>query len=321
MKLPSRLLPLLLSAAVTTVFAQTSYPVKPIRWIIPFPAGGGADNLCRILVPKLVEALGQQIVFDNRGGAAGNIGAEAGAKSPPDGYTMVFAYAGTHSINRNVYKTMPFQESDFAPVIWMSSVPQVVVVHPSLPARNVKELIAIARARPGQINYGSGGNGSAPHLAGELFKMLTGVNMVHVPYKGGGSRAFAIIAGEVTLTFADPGIIMPHVKAAKLRALAVTSIKRSAGIPDLPTVAESGVPGYDVTSWNGVLVPAGTPTAIITRLNTEFNKALSSTEIREQLIASGYDPDGGRPERLGDLIRTETAKWAKVVKAANMTID
>ena len=305
---------------LNSAFAQ-SYPNRPIRWIVPWPPGGGADMVSRLLSPKIAEALGQQIIIDNRGGAGGNIGAEIAAKSPPDGYTIVFAYSGTHSVNPSIYSKMPFQESDFAPILWMAVGPQVLVVHPSVPAKNVKELIVIGKARPDQLAYSSSGTGAINHLAGEMFKMVTGVKIVHVPYKGGGPASIALLSGEVGVMFSDPGVIRPHIESGKVRAFAVTTPQRSLGMPNLPTIVESGVPGYDVTSWNGMLVPARTPPEIIKRLNVEFNKAINIPDIRERLIANGHEPVGGEPERFSELIRTETAKWAKVVKASGMKVD
>jgi tripartite-type tricarboxylate transporter receptor subunit TctC len=313
-------LAMLATVCAGNAFSQ-AYPKKSIRLIVPFPAGGGGDTLCRILGPKIAEALGQQIIIDNRPGAVGNIGAEIAAKSPPDGYTILYAYSGTHSVNRSLYSKMPFQESDFAPIIWLSEVPQVLVVNPSVPVHNVKELIALTRARPNQLSYGSSGNGAINHLAGELLKMMTNIQMVHVPYKGGGPAAIALLSGEVEVLFADAPTMPQHIQSGKVRALAVTTPKRALGMPDLPTVAEAGVPGYDVTSWNGMLIPAATPHEIVKRLNTEFNKTISAPDMRERMIANGFEPVGGEPERFSKLISTETAKWAKVVKAADMRID
>jgi tripartite-type tricarboxylate transporter receptor subunit TctC len=309
-----------LAAMAGSACAQ-AWPGKPIRWIVAFPPGGGADVLSRMLSPKISEALGQQIIIDNRGGAGGNIGAEIAARSPPDGYTVLFAYSGTHSVNRSIYSHMPFQESDFAPIIWTAAVPQILVVHPSLPVKNVKELIALAKSKPDQLIYGSTGSGAINHLAGELFKLMTNTKMVHVPYKGGGPVSIALLSGEVSILFAEPATMVQHIKSGKVRALAVTTPRRSLALPDLPTVAESGVPGYDVTSWNGMLIPAGTPPEIIKRYNMEFNKAISAPDMHRRMIENGYEPVGGEPERLSELIRTETAKWAKVVKAAGMKVD
>ncbi|MDO8595196.1 MAG: tripartite tricarboxylate transporter substrate binding protein [Sulfuricaulis sp.] len=320
MRMLRTLITLLFAVCAGSASAQ-SYPSKSIRWIVAFPPGGGADVLSRMLSPKISEALGQQIIIDNRGGAGGNIGAEIAAKSPPDGYTILFAYSGTHSVNRSIYSKMPFQESDFAPIIWTASVPQVLVVHPSVPVKNVKELIALAKSRPDQLIYGSTGSGAINHLAGELFKMMTGTKMVHVPYKGGGPVSIALLSGEVGVLFAEPATIIQHIKAGKVRPLAVTTAKRSLGLPDLPIIADSGVPGYEVTSWNGMLIPAGTPVDIVKRLNAEFNKAISAPDMRSRMIANGYEPVGGEPERFSALIRSETAKWAKVAAAAGMKVD
>ena len=300
---------------------QAAYPAKQIRVIVPWPPGGGADVLTRMLTPNLSQSLGQQMIVDNRGGAAGNIGAEMAAKSPPDGYTLAFAYSGTHSINQLIYSKMPFRESDFAPIIWLSSVPQVVVVHPSLPVKNVKDLIALDKARPGQLSYGSSGNGAINHLAGELFNLMTGTKLVHVPYKGGAPAAIALIGGEIGLILGEPAPLLPHINSRKARAVAVTTPKRSLFLPEVPTVAESGVAGYDVTSWNGMLAPAGTPPDIVKRLNAEYNKLISDPEMRKRMIANGYEPVGGPPEKFGEHIRAEIAKWGPVVKRANVRVD
>jgi tripartite-type tricarboxylate transporter receptor subunit TctC len=304
-----------------TALAQSTYPAKTIRWIVPWPPGGGADVLSRMLSPKLSEAFGQQIVIDNRGGAAGNIGAELAAKSPPDGYTIVFAYSGTHAINPSIYSRLPFKESDFAPIIWLASVPQVLAVHPSLPVKTVKDLIALDKAKPGQLSFGSSGSGAINHLAGELFNMMTKTKLVHVPYKGGGPAAIALLGGEISLIFGEPASLVQHIKAGKLRAVAVTSAKRSLGLPDLPTIADSGVPGYEVTSWNGMLAPAGTPSDIIKRLNSEFNRAISAPDMKQRMIDNGYEPVGGPPEKFGQHIHAEIVKWAPVVKAAGVKVD
>jgi tripartite-type tricarboxylate transporter receptor subunit TctC len=303
------------------VWAQGGYPAKPIRLIVPWPPGGGADVLTRMLTPKLIEGLGQQVIIDNRGGAAGNIGAELAAKSPPDGYTIVFAYSGTHSINPHIYSKMPFRESDFAPIIWLASVPQVVVVHPSLPVKTVKDLIALDRARPGQLSYGSSGNGAINHLAGELFNYMAKTRLVHVPYKGGGPAAVALISGEIGIMMGEPASLVGFIKAGKVRAVAVTTPKRALSFPELPTVGESGVAGYEVTSWNGMLAPAKTPADIIGRLNAEYNKIINDPEIRKRMIANGYEPVGGPPDKFGEHIRAEIAKWGPVVKRANVRVD
>jgi tripartite-type tricarboxylate transporter receptor subunit TctC len=297
------------------------YPSKTIRWIVPWPPGGGADVLSRMLSPYLSKALKQQIVIDNRGGAAGNIGAELAAKSPPDGYTIVFAYSGTHAINPSIYRIMPFKEHDFAPIIQLASVPQVLVVHPSLPVKSVKELIALAKARPGELTFASSGSGAFNHLTGALFSQMTGTKLVHVPYKGGGPAAVALISGEVTMILGEPASIVGFVRSGRVRALAVTGAKRAPGMPELPTIAEAGVPGYEATSWNGMLAPAGTPTDIIKRLNAEFNRIIAAPDMKKRMLDNGYEPVGGPPEKFGELIRAEIAKWAPVVAAAGVKVD
>jgi tripartite-type tricarboxylate transporter receptor subunit TctC len=297
------------------------YPNKPIRWIVPWPAGGGADILARLISSKVSEGLGQPLVIDNRGGAAGNIGAAAGAQAASDDYTIVFAYSGTHSINEHLYKKMPFKESDFQPVIFLSSVPQVLVVNPKVKARNVKELIDEAKANPGKLTFASSGNGAINHLAGEMFARSAGIQLMHIPYKGGGPAAMALMSGEVDMIFGEVGTVMPQIKAGQLRALAVTSGKRSIGAPEWPTIADSGLSNFDVTSWNGVLVPAATPKPIVERLNAEFNKVLAMPEIRQAMLDRGYEPVGGEPARFARHIQAESAKWGPVVKRIGLQID
>ena len=312
----------MLSVAVAApVYAQGTYPSKPVRWIVPWPPGGGADVLSRMLSPKLSEALKQQIIIDNRGGAAGNIGAEMAAKSPPDGYTIVFAYSGTHAINPSICTRLPFKESDFAPIIWLASVPQVLVVHPSLPVKNVKELVALAKKRPGQLTYGSSGNGAFNHLTGALFANMAKIDVVHVPYKGGGPAAVALLSGEITMILGEPASIVGFVKSGKVRALAVTGEKRALGMPDLPTMQEAGVPGYSATSWNGMLAPAGVPAPIVKRLNDDFNRIIADPEIKKRMLDNGYEPVGGPPDKFAAHIHAEIAKWAPVVKAAGVRVD
>jgi tripartite-type tricarboxylate transporter receptor subunit TctC len=311
----------ILAFSPTCNAATQNYPNKPIRYIVPWPPGGGSDTLARILATRLSEAVGQQVVIDNRAGAAGNIGAEIGAKSPPDGYTILGAYSGTHVINPSIYKNIPFKESDFAPIVLAASVPALVCVHPSLPIHNVKELIALDKANPGTLNFGSSGSGALNHLAGELFNMMTGTKLIHVPYKGGGPASIALLAGEIALIFNDPASLIQHVKAGKLRAIASTGGKRALAMPEVPTVAESGVPGYDVTSWNGILAPAAVPPEIVKRLNMELNKIITARDMRPRLIEYGFEPVGGTPEQFGQHIRAEIVKWAPVVKAAGVKVD
>ena len=309
-----------LAAAAGGASAQ-SWPSKPIRFIVPWPPGGGADVLSRLITPKLSESVGRNFIIENRPGAAGNIGTEIAARAPADGYTIVFAYSGTHAINPGLYRKMPFKADDFAPISWLSQVPQVVVVHPALPVKNIRDLIALARARPGQLSYGSSGNGVVNHLAGELFKSMAGVNMVHVPYKGGAAASLAVLTGESPVILGEPAGVVPFINAGKLRAIAVTSGRRSLGMPQLPTVTESGLPGYEVTSWNGVLAPAGTPSDIMSRLNAEFVKVIRAPDMRERLLGMGFEPIGSSGEEFAAHIRAETVKWGKVVAATGMKID
>ena len=298
-----------------------TYPDRPIKWIVPWPPGGGADVIARLLGNPVADALGKPVIIDNRGGAAGNIGAVAAARSPADGYTMVFAYSGTHSINRHLYKDMPFEEKDFSPVIFLTSVPQMLVVNANLPFKSVQDIISAAHANPGKLTYGSSGNGAINHLTGQLFSDMAGVKLLHVPYKGGGPAAAAVMAGEVDMVFGEPSTLLPHVASGKLRAIATTGAKRSISLPELPTIAESGVPGYDVTSWNGVLVPVGTPQEAIKKLNQEFNKVLANPEMRERLLKIGYEPVGGAPEAFSQHIEAETKKWGPVIKKSGLQIN
>ena len=309
-----------LFGAAAPAFAQT-YPDHQIRWIIPWPPGGGADVVARLMGNQVAEALGKPVVIENRAGAAGNIGAQQAARSAPDGYTIVFAYSGTHSINRHLYKEMTFEESDFTPVVFLSDVPQMLVVNANLPVKSVGDLIALARANPGKLTFGSSGNGAINHLAGQLFAAMADVKLTHIPYKGGAPAASAVMAGEIDMIFGEPATLLPFIESGKLRAIATTGAKRSLGLPDLPTIAESGVPGYDVTSWNGVLAPAGTPPVVIARLNAAFNKVLAEPEMRARLIKIGYEPVGGPPERFSQKIESETRKWGPVIKEAGLQMN
>lgn len=299
--------------------SAANFPDRPVRWIVPWPPGGGADLLARMLHVKLGQVLGQPVIIDNRGGAGGNIGAAAGAKAAPDGYTMTFAYSATHSINPHVYAKMPFKESDFAPVIFLSLVPQVVVVNANLPVRNVQELLALAKKR--QVTYASAGQGSIGHLGGELFETLTGANMLHVPYRGGGPALTAVLSGEVDALFGVPVVLASQIKAGRLRAIGITTIKRTSVLPDVPTIAEQGVTGFDVSSWNGVHVPAGTPPEVIAKLNAAFNKVLADPEVRKQLIDNGYEITGGEPAKFTAFIASELEKWKPVVKKAKLQVE
>jgi tripartite-type tricarboxylate transporter receptor subunit TctC len=309
----------LLVSTMDSSFAQT-YPTKPIRIIVPFAPGGGSDILSRILGPKLTKSWGQSVIVDNRGGAGGIVGTEMVAKAPPDGYTLTMGYIGTHAINPSLYPKLSYDPvKDFAPVALVAAMPNILVVHPSLPVKSVQELIALAKSKPGELNYGSGGVGTAPHLAGELFNYMAGVKMVHIPYKGSGPALTELLGGHLSLMFNTMVQTTPHVKADKLRGLGVTSAKRSAAIPELPTIAESGLPGYEMVGWFGVLAPAGTPKEIVTKLNIEINKILNMPDVKELLVTLGSEPTGiTTPEQFGAFIKAEITKWAKVVKESGM---
>jgi tripartite-type tricarboxylate transporter receptor subunit TctC len=312
------------AVAAPFAFAQSTanYPAKPVRLVVPFPAGGTTDILARAVAQKLSEAWGQQVIVDNRPGAGGNIGSDLVAKSKPDGYTLLMGTVGTHAINPSLYKNMPYDHvKDFAPVILVAGVPNVLVVNPSLPVHSVPELIAYAKANPGKLNFASSGNGTSIHLSGELFKAMTGVEMTHVPYKGSAPALTDLIGGQVQLMFDNLPSSLPFIKAGKLRALAVTSGARAAALPDLPTLAESGLPGFEASSWFGVLAPAGTPRDIVAKLNGAIAGWLASPEAKEKLLAQGAIAAGGAPEDFARHIGAETSKWAKVVKASGAHID
>ncbi len=302
--------------------AETAYPSKPIRIIVPFAPAGSTDILIRSVSQKLTEQLGQSIVIDNRGGGGGAIGATLAAKAAPDGYTVMATTSGVIVVNASLYRKLAYDPiADFAPVTVIASLPNMLVVSPSFAAGSVKELIAIAKAKPGTLTYASGGNGTSNHLAGELLKFLAGVNLTHVPYKGGGPAVLATISGEVSLLFATMPSAMPQVKAGKLKALAVTSRKRSDAMPDLPTMIEAGVKDFEVSTWIGVLAPRGTPVAYVNKLNAEIAKSLQSPQVAARLRAEGYDPVGNSPAEMAALIRSESAMWARVIKAAAITAD
>ncbi len=298
------------------------YPSKPIRLVVGVPPGGTTDVVARIVGQKLAEQLGQPVVIDNRGGAGGNIGAEAVAKAAPDGYTLFLAVIGTMAINPSLYRDMPFDTlRDFAPISQLTSMPQVMLVHPSIPAKSVREFIAYAKSRPGKIDFASGGNGTATHLAGELFKAMSGTDLVHVPYKGNGPAMTDLVSGRVAVMFDQVFTGLPFVRSGKLRALGVTTARRSPAAPDIPTIAESGLPGYDVTTWHGLVAPAGTPREIVNRLHDEVVKALNSPEVRERFAANGIDPVSSTPEEFGAFMKAEIKKWSETVKAAGVTAN
>ena len=303
------------------VCAQGAYPSKPIRLISPFPPGGGASIMGRQIAQALTQRLGQPVVSDNRGGAGGSIAMEITARAAPDGYTLIMASASTATINP-LLSNVPFDPiKDFAPVSHMSNVPLMLVVHPSLPAKSTKELIALLNAQPGKLNFASSGKGTISHLAGELFKNSAGVNMVHVPFRGGGPALVDVVGGQIQMNFANMLSSLPHVKGGRLRGLAVTSATRSSAIPALPTLAESALPGYEVVQWNGVLAPARVPVAIIARLNAEIERALASVEMKTRLTLDGADPVGGPPAHFAAFLRADIERWAKVIKAAHVQVD
>jgi tripartite-type tricarboxylate transporter receptor subunit TctC len=310
-------------AAVLPVTAVAqNYPTKPLRFIVPFPPGGGNDTIARLVAQKLSAAIGQQVIVDNRPGAGGTIGAEAAARSPADGYAMFLAGVATHGINPNMRKKMPYDPlKDFEAVSLIASAPLLVVVHPSLPVKNVKDLIAVAKAKPGQINYASNGPGSSSHLAVELFDMMAGVKMTHVPYKGLAPALTDLLSGEVSVMFSSAVAALPQVKAGRLRAIAMTGSKRSAAIPNVPTVAEAGLPGYETGSWYGVVVPAGTPRVAIDRLSREIQGIVKSPDFTAKLNEEAVIPVGSTPEAFNKHIRNELARWAKVIKAAKLELE
>ena len=297
------------TATMSAVSHAQQYPAKPIRWV----TGGGPDAMARILGQKFTDAWGQQVVVEERGGGGGMLSAEAVAKSPPDGYTLLLA-TGTHTINPNFFKLSYDMVRDFAPVTLIATIPFVLTVHPSLPVKTVNDLVKLAKARPGELNYTSGGNGSPGHLIGEMFKSMTGVNIVHVPYKTVAQGVTGLIAGQAQIMFTVGPSAVPQIKAGRIRGVAVTTLKRSASLPELPTIAESGLPGFDAPAWNGVLAPAGTPAAIVSRLRDEIVKDLKLPDVVERIAVLGFEPVGSTPQEFGDFVKAELAKWAKVAK-------
>lgn len=309
-----------LSLIAVTAGAQ-SYPARPIRMIIPFSPGGATDVPGRILAQKLSEAFGQQVVVDNRPGAGSTIGTELAAKSPADGYTLLLT-ATPFVISAGLYKKLPFDPlKDFAPVTQIGSAPNVLVVHPSLPAQSVRELIALARAQPGRIDFASSGNGSAQHLFGALFMSLAKIKLTHIPYKGSAPATTDLISGQVSVGFPGIAIALPHSKVGRLRALAVTSAQRSPQMPGVPSIAEAGVPGYEATLWLGLAAPQGTPKAIIDRLNAEITRALQSPDVKSGFQNAGTDVVASTPEAFGAFIKSEYAKWVRVVQESGAQVN
>src|SRR3954467_13898016 len=314
-----RLIALVLcSIFVSAAGAQEAYPSRPVRFILPFPPGGGTDILGRLIAERLSASLGQPVVTENRGGAGGNVGAEAAAHSAPDGYTLVLV-APSLAISPTLYAKLNYDPvKDFAPIALVAQVPNVMITHPSVPVTTLGEFIAYARANPGKLNFGSGGSGTSNHLAGELLNLRTGAGLIHVPYKGVNLAMNGVLAGEVHLVFLGVPVPAPHIKAGRLRALAVLGRERSPLIPEVPTAAEAGLADFDVTTWYGVLAPAGTPRPIIQRLNAELTKMMQAPEIKERLAALGTDPLTSTPDEFGAYIKQEIAKWGDVIRKAGL---
>jgi tripartite-type tricarboxylate transporter receptor subunit TctC len=313
---------LLLLALMTPIslWAQDAYPVRPIRFILPFPPGGGTDILGRLLAERLAANLGQPVVTENRGGAGGNVGAEAAARAAPDGYTLVLV-APSLAISPTLYSKLNYDPvRDFAPITLVATVPNVMITQPSMP-HSLQDFVSLAKAKPGALNFGSGGAGTSNHLAGELFNLVAGTNLVHIPYKGVNLAMQDVLAGNVHLVFIGIPAAAPHVKAGKLRALAVVAPQRSAALPDVPTVAEAGLREFEVTTWYGVLAPAGTPRPIIARLNAELVKIVHSPDVKERLAATGTEPLTSTPEEFAAYIQREIAKWGDVIRKAGVKAD
>jgi tripartite-type tricarboxylate transporter receptor subunit TctC len=308
-------------AAPALVRAQGTYPNRPVRYINPYPAGGPTDTLSRLFCARMSELTGQQWIVENRGGAGGNVGAEAAARSAPDGYTIVLV-APTLAISPSLYSKLSYDPvKDFAPVSLVATVPNVMVTNPSVPAATLGEFIRLAKTRPGEMNFGSGGSGTSNHLAGELFNIVAGVKLVHVPYKGVNLAMNDVLSGRVQLVFIGVPAAAPHIKAGKLRALALVAPRRSGVLPEVPTAAEAGLPNFEVTTWYGILAPAGTPRGVVARLNTELVKAMHAPEMKDKLDAMATDPVTSTPEEFADLIKREIAKWGAVVREARLTAD
>jgi tripartite-type tricarboxylate transporter receptor subunit TctC len=312
----------LLLAVAPVAAAQETYPSRAIRLVVPFPAGGAVDIMARDLGQRLTEAWGQPVVVDNRGGANGAIGSDAVAKAKPDGYTLLMGSAGTHAINPGLYAKLSYDPvKDFVPVALVGSITNILVVNPGLPARSVAELLALARAKPGTITYASSGNGSSQHLSTELLKSLTGTDMTHVQYKGAGPALVDVISGQVSLTITAMSATLPYIQAGQLRALGVTTEKRSPALPDVPTVAEAGVRGYEANNWVGVFAPAGTPPAIVAKLNAEIARIQTTPEMKARLQGQGAEFTAMPPEAFGAFHRAEMAKWSKVIADSGARLD
>ena len=312
----------LLALGVGGPAAAQPYPTKPIKFVVPYPPGGASDVTARILGQKLSEAYGQPVIIENRPGANGNIALDAVAKSAPDGYTIVMGNVGPNAINAGLYKTLPFDPiASFAPVTLTSTVPIVLLVNPSLPAKDAKDLVAYIRANPGKTNFASGGNGSATHLTAEMFKSMAGLDIQHVPYKGDAAAMTALMSGDVTMAFATIVAATPQIKGGRVKAIGIASKKRAGAFPDVPTISDSGLPGFESTSWGGVLAPAGTPPEIIASLHSQFVRILRMPDVAEKIAGLGADIVGSSSAEFGDYLKSEIAKWSGVIKTSGATVD
>ena len=309
------------SAQTTSAVSGPAYPTRPVRVLVGFPPGAGVDITTRLVTPKLAEALGQQFVVDNRAGAAGNIAAEIAARTPPDGYTLLFASAPI-VMSQSLYKNLNYNlERDFEPVGLVASAPFILVVHPSLPVKSVKEFVALAKSRPGQLSFASTGNGSTPHLAMEMFKTQAGISLVHIAYKGTPQAVIDIMSGQVQAMFANTLSVLPLIRNGRLRALGISGAQRSAAVPEIPTVAEAGMKGFEASTWFGVFAPTGTPPAIVQRLSAEIVRIVQQPDMKERLLAQGADPIGMSAEEFRAYVKAELAKWSKVVQASGARVE
>ncbi|NUN60687.1 MAG: tripartite tricarboxylate transporter substrate binding protein [Burkholderiaceae bacterium] len=313
-----------LAAAATLPLGAVAqnYPTKPITIVVPFAAGGTTDILARLVGQHLSTELGQPVVVENKAGAGGNIGAAFAAKAAADGHTLFMGTVGTHAINASLYKKLPYDPiKDFAPLTRVAMVPNLLVAHPSQPFKTVQEMIAYAKANPGKINFGSPGNGASPHLSGELFKSLTKVDMVHVPYKGSAPAVSDLLGGQISIMFDNLPSVIPHVRSGKLRAIAISTAKRSADLPDVPTISEAGVPGYEATSWFGMFAPAATPKPVLDKISAALGKVLANAEVKKKIDDQGGEPANETPAQFADFIQKESLKWGKVVKESGASLD
>jgi tripartite-type tricarboxylate transporter receptor subunit TctC len=318
------ILALVLALAAPFLQAQTSpqtFPAKPIKIVVPFPPGGSTDNVGRLLAAELTKSFGQPVIIENKGGANGNIGADMVAKSPPDGYTLLLSGVGSNAINYSLYKSMPFADKDFAHISLLATGPNVLVANPEFPAKSVAEFVALAKANPGKYSHASSGNGSSGHLAFKMLEIAAGISLVHIPYKGGGPAITDVIGGQVPILFINQDNALPHVQAGKLRALAVASTERNPAYPNVPTVAESGFPGFSAVSWFGLSAPAGTPKDIVQKLNDATVKAMNVPEIRNRLQSVGFVVVANSPQQFSDFTTSEIAKWSKAAKASGAQLD